>query len=174
MLGVVVAVSFVGAPASPPTRALEGAPRESAWQNADDPSDSLVLLGFPSERAAQDDLRRLFADDAEIPTDANLPTEVHHVAIEHEDGDVLDAVPLGGVLATVRILASPGYGPEARERLEETLSTFAQLEGHCGHLQGFNESNEDEAWAFVFSTRRSATPLPENHEVLVRLYRRVA
>ena len=154
----------------------EGLPRESAWQAVDDASEFLVLLGFATEGAAQDDLRRLVESQGEgpMPAEASLPTAVSHVAIEHHHGVVLNEVPMGAYLAVVKTVANPGYGHEAGETLEETVSTFVQISGYCGHLQGFNEAIEEEAWAFVFGTNRSTVPIPINPEVTVRVYRRVS
>jgi hypothetical protein len=178
MPGVVVVVSFSGALPSSPERSnsVEELPRESGWQSLDDASEFLVLLGFASERAAQDDLRSLVEAQAEgpVPTDVALPSAVSHIAIEHTHGVVLDAVPMGGYLAVARTVASPGYGHEAGEALEETLSTFAQLPGYCGHLEGYNVGMEEEAWALVFGTIRANVPLPSNPEVAVRVYQRVS
>lgn len=173
MIGVVVAVSFVGAPPPPPPRRDSSVPRPSVWQSAENASDFLVLLGFPNEDAARDDLRRLVEAEGSPVSNGNLPAEIRHVAVEHEDGAVLDGVPVGGSLAVTRSLASPGYGHEERERIEETISTFEQLEGYCGHLHGFNETNEDEGWSYVFSSGTSEAPQPDDPMVSTHLYHRV-
>lgn len=173
MIGVVVAVSFVEAPPPLPSRSDEPAPRPSVWRNVEDASDFIVLLGFPDANAAQEDLRRLVEAEGSPVSGVNLPSEIRHVEIEHEDGVVLDAVAIGGSVAVTRSLASPGYGAEERERIEETLSTFAQLEGYCGHLHGHNEANEDEGWSYVFSCGASKAPQPRDEMVMTSLFRRV-
>ena len=154
MIKVVVAVSFHGALPPPPGRSGGGGnpPRESGWQGVADPSDSLVLLGYESSDAAGEDLRRLVEGADPEPSNVSLPTEVHHVVIERGRGRVLDDLPQGSYLAVGLATASPGYGVEARERLEEILATFAQVEGYTGHLEGYNETVEEEAWTFVFGT----------------------
>ena len=174
MIGVVVAVSFVGAPPPPPPRPDSSAQCPSVWQSAEDASDFLVLLGFPDEGAARDDLRRLVEGEDSPLASGTPPTEIRHIAVEHEDGIVLDDVPIGGSMAVTRSLASPGYGHEERERIEETISTFEQLEGYCGHLHGFSEANEDEGWSYVFSSGTSEAPQPTDPMVTSHLYHRVA
>lgn len=173
MIGVVVAVSFVGAPPPPPSRLGELAPRPSAWQSVEKASDFLVLLGFSDENAAREDLRRLVEGEGSPLSGDSLPAEVRHIAVEHEDGVVLDAVPIGGSMVATQSLASPGYGHEERERIEQTLSTFGQLEGYCGHLHGYNEANEDEGWSYVFSGGWSKAPQPSDAQVSTTRYRRV-
>ncbi|RYG25621.1 hypothetical protein EON82_06410 [bacterium] len=174
MAGVVVAVSFKGS--LPPTPARLGAvrPRESAWQGITEEAEFLVLLGFSSEKAAQEDLRSLVEAESPEGPDVALPISVSHILVEHAHGVVLDEVPRGGYLAVARTVANPGYGHEAGERMEETVSTFVQLPAYCGHLQGYNEAIEEEAWAFVFASSRANVPIPQNHEVAVRVYRRIS
>ena len=175
MVGVVVAVSFAGALPSGPVRAdrREGLPRESSWRSLADETEFLVLLGFASEDAAREDLRLLVENENPSAYDA-LPSAVSHVQVEHSHGVVLDGVPMGGYVAVARTVANPGYGHEAGEILEETVSTFAQLPGYCGHLEGFNEAIEEEAWAFVFASSETDIPIPLNSEVRVRVYRRIS
>lgn len=175
---VVVAVTFLGALPTAPDRdaSNEDAPASSGWQSLDDASEFLLLLGFSSENAAQEDLRHLIEaqGDGPVPDDVALPSAVSHIAIEHRHGVVLDEVPMGAYLAVARTMANPGFGHEAGEILEETVSTFAQLPGYCGHLQGSNEAIEEEAWALVFGTIRSQVPIPVNNEVTVRVYHRIS
>lgn len=172
---VVVALSFVGTPPPAPSALVRGGdPRASIWQGTDDPSDFLVVLRFADEGEAQADLRRLVEFHQDPPADFNMPTDVRHVAVEHEQGRVLDETPIGSIMAVARFVAPPGYGHDLGERIEETLSTFVQLEGYCGHLQGSNEAIEEEAWAFVFATFLFQLPRPRNPEVSVRSYQRIA
>lgn len=176
MLGVVVSLSFTGVPSLPTSRSdrKEDRPRESVWRSESDTAEYLVLLGFPSEGAAQDDLRQLLESEEPISEAVNPPTEVHQVAIEDERGQVLDEVPIGAYMAVTRSMASPGYGEESRERLRDMLATFAQVEGYRGHLLGHNESMKEEGRSFVFGTNRAKLPVPENSEVDVRLYQRLS
>ena len=106
--------------------------------------------------------------------DGPLATEVHHIVIESERGAVIDEVPLGVFLALGRSLANPGYGAERSAGLKEMLSTFGQVPNYSGGLQGYNESVEDELWAFVFGTDRATLPLPESAETAIAIYRRVS
>ena len=141
MIGTLAALSFLGDPPPPPERSgrAESTPRECVWRNVAEPEDHLVLLGFSDGNAAKEDMRLLVEAEEATFERAVLPSEVHHVAVEHQEGTILDEVPVDGVLVVARIVASPGYGHEAGERMEETLSAFVQREGYCGHLQGLNE-----------------------------------
>ncbi|RYG35768.1 hypothetical protein EON81_11755 [bacterium] len=177
MQGVLVSVSFVGVPPPALPRSNgETETRQSVWQGLSDPFDYRVLLRFPSEDAAQADLRQLVECVPETPLDLdfNLPTEVHHIAIEDERGDVLSEVPLEGYMVAVHSIANLGYGTEVRDYLKDTLSTFSQIEGCYGHLQGYNATMGEEAWAFVFGCDRASAPVPHTSESAYHLYRRIA
>lgn len=172
---VVVAISFLEQlPTARPLPDGLKRPRSCAWQSFDDPDDFLILREFGSEADAQDDLRKVVDAQDETLDEAALPTAVSHVAVEFEQGKVLDDVPLDATLAVAKTVASPGYGHEAAEQMADTVSLYAQLPGYFGHLEGVNESIEEEAWSFMFGSDRWEIPLPADGETSVKMYRRVA